>query len=397
MQEAPTTSPRSTGALLTGIAQRQVSLPAAVADSLRKTARDPFCWLMFLAAAFGFGLLVSALSHAREPLHLAVNFTTATLFAACNTFLSLAPLRVQLWPGGAHSARRLLLLNGPFVALFGVVAFGLSMACALGLFVGFDDAPRILRIVAGNALWGVFFVPTAFIAALSEERAHAAQQRARAWESMAEASRLALLRGQMNPHFFFNTLNTIAALIPTRPADAEHAVELLAATLRPALVRHPPALATLGEELALARAYAEIEMLRFGERIQFTFEPAGAVLEWRLPSLSLQPLLENAVSHGAAHCAEAFNIVLQAMAESEQLTLTLRSAPRDRWQEPFEQTARAVPLTPGHALHNLTERMRALYGPQGDLQVIRSGVSACVTWHIPRKARLPQTGKRAAI
>jgi hypothetical protein len=138
------------------------------------------------------------------------------------------------------------------------------------------------------------------------ERAARLDRRRRATlERLAEQARIVALRAQVNPHFFFNALNTIAALIPTRPADAERAVELLAEALRPVLMRDQPMTHPLRTEFAVAEAYAQIERLRFGDRLRIEFDLPAGLATLPVPSLSLQPLLENAIRHGAGRLRRA--------------------------------------------------------------------------------------------
>ncbi len=113
----------------------------------------------------------------------------------------------------------------------------------------------------------------------------------------ATTARLTELQARIRPHFLFNTLNTAIALVRDEPDRAEAILEDLAELFRHALAEQG-ASATLAQEIALARHYLQIEQARFGERLRVQWEIDAATADARLPSLLLQPLVENAVKHG---------------------------------------------------------------------------------------------------
>ncbi|MGD1994730.1 MAG: histidine kinase, partial [Anaerolineae bacterium] len=116
--------------------------------------------------------------------------------------------------------------------------------------------------------------------------------------ALATQAELKALKAQINPHFLFNTLNTIAHLIHADSAQAEATVERLAEMFRYVLSGSERGLVPLEEELAFVDNYLEIERARFGERLRVTREAAQEALDISVPSLVLQPLVENAIRHG---------------------------------------------------------------------------------------------------
>ena len=189
---------------------------------------------------------------------------------------------------------------------------------------------------------------------------HDAVARARAVEAMrvelAQAE-LRALRAQVNPHFLFNTLNTIAALIPLDPPAAEDTTARLAEVFRYALRSSDRELAPFGDELAFLRSYLEIERTRFGARLRIeeSIEPGlEAVL---VPSLLLQPVVENAVRHGIAPRPEGGTVRLTARREGGNLVVEV--ADDGPGLDPD-----AEPAGTGFGLHSVRERMRA--GGQAD-------------------------------
>lgn len=186
---------------------------------------------------------------------------------------------------------------------------------------------------------------------------------ARAEQALAEArARNQVLRAQINPHFFFNTLNTITALIPSDPSAAERTISLLADMSRYAFSTSGTDLAPLSEELAFARAYLEIEKARFGERLQFTFPSEQEAVGLALPSLTLQPIVENAVRHGTCRRLEGGTIVVSIARSADWFSVTVESPCEASDSEFFR---------PGHALANIRERFKLTYGARGIVEVAR--------------------------
>lgn len=127
------------------------------------------------------------------------------------------------------------------------------------------------------------------------------QNYSRAWQLAVRAKQLELeaLQARIRPHFLFNTLNTGAALVHARPDEAERVLLDLADLFRAAL--RGPELVPLSQELELTRRYLEIEALRFGDRLNVRWDMPDALPDARVPSLSIQPLAENAIRHGIEH------------------------------------------------------------------------------------------------
>jgi LytS/YehU family sensor histidine kinase len=121
----------------------------------------------------------------------------------------------------------------------------------------------------------------------------------RAYKLLAEA-RLSSLESRLHPHFLFNTLNSIAALIPRDPQRAEDTVGKLASLLRFSLATSQSGFVTLAQELKFVRDYLEIESTRFGARLQYEIDVPDALMELKTPPMALQSLVENAVKHVVA-------------------------------------------------------------------------------------------------
>ena len=192
-----------------------------------------------------------------------------------------------------------------------------------------------------------------------EQRAlHLREERLKRLLTEAE---LKALRTQVDPHFLFNTLNTIADLISRNPQQAERMTERLAECFRYALAKHSRALSTLDEELGFARQYLEIEQVRFGDRLRVQLSRGDAVGDEAVPSLLLQPLLENAIRHGLSPVREGGCVSVQAHREGERLHLRIEDD--------------GVGLRPGFADHsgiglrNVQDRLRTLYAQAAEFLI----------------------------
>ena len=179
--------------------------------------------------------------------------------------------------------------------------------------------------------------------------------------SAAQQAQLTALRYQLNPHFLFNSLNSISALIVTRRnEDAEQMTAKLSSFLRNSLTADPARLVPLEEELSLIEEYLDIESVRFGDRLDVEIDcdpDAGAAL---VPSFIVQPLVENAIKHGVAPSKEPVHIHIRALVEGNKLIIDVENG-----------IAREVTLTrfggTGTGLKNIERRLGAVYGARASL------------------------------
>jgi LytS/YehU family sensor histidine kinase len=162
---------------------------------------------------------------------------------------------------------------------------------------------------------GTAYVAVARVVALMSDRAQQQTELARQSELRALRSRLEMLKAQMNPHFLFNALNSVASLIPDEPQLAETTVERLAGVLQYTLLASQREFVTLEEELTVVRDYLEIEKARFDGRLQTPIDVSPDLYQRHIPPLLLQPLVENAVLHGLA---EARSGVVKVCGRAEQ-------------------------------------------------------------------------------
>ena len=165
-------------------------------------------------------------------------------------------------------------------------------------------------------------------------------------------AQLQALKMQLNPHFLFNTLNAVTALIGDDPAAAQRMTAKLGAFLRTVLDNTDEQQVPLAQELRLTELYLEMEQIRFADRLTVTYQLDTLALPALVPNLLLQPLVENAVKHGLATAAEPGRIHIEAQRQGQQLVLQVH----DNGRGAPSAEAR------GMGLRNSEERLRTLYG-----------------------------------
>ncbi len=201
-------------------------------------------------------------------------------------------------------------------------------------------------------------------------------QVARLSEQLASA-RFAALQAQVNPHFLFNTLNTIAVLV--RDNDRQAAVRIiegLSDVLRTTLSSHRANEVPLGEELELVRQYVAIEEARFSDRLRREFNIGDTLLSALIPSFALQHLVENAIRHGIAKQPDAGRLMIAARRDGETLELSVTD-------DGAGIDAEFV-IPQGHGIENTRERLRALYGERASLKITRGAEGGTIaTLRVP--------------
>lgn len=172
-------------------------------------------------------------------------------------------------------------------------------------------------------------------------------------------SRLDSLRSKIRPHFLFNTLNSIASLIASRPEEAERAVEDLSELLRISLQEnHRPTL--VADEQRLCELYLAIEQMRLGDRLQVEWAVDPRVCDKPMPSLILQPLVENAVYHGVSQMEGGGKIHVSIQQSGSVLRVVVENPAPDK---PTRSAGHKI------ALENIRQRLQVLYGGQGRLRI----------------------------
>jgi LytS/YehU family sensor histidine kinase len=177
-------------------------------------------------------------------------------------------------------------------------------------------------------------------------------------EKLAREAELFKLRQQLQPHFLFNSLNSISALTGTQPEKARHMINQLSEFLRGKLRKEEQHWNTLEEELQYLQLYLDIEQVRFGHRLQTKLVSGDEALKLKLPALLLQPVVENAIKFGLYDTTGDVSITLQATAEDHYLKIIV--------QNPFDpETSQPLKGT-GFGLSSIARRFFLLF-PRHDL------------------------------
>jgi hypothetical protein len=189
-------------------------------------------------------------------------------------------------------------------------------------------------------------------------------------EALRRDFSLKVLRAQINPHFLFNALNTVAGLIPSDPALAEQTVEKLAEVFRYTLKRSESEMAPLSEELDFLHAWLDVQQARFGPRLTVRIDARPETLATRIPALALQTLVENAMKHAVAPSLVPCEVTIRA----ERLGASLRLTVSDSGPGPIQ------PESPdGHGLRNVRERLAGYYGKRARLELTRDDEAGVTT------------------
>jgi two-component system sensor histidine kinase AlgZ len=243
------------------------------------------------------------------------------------------------------SAVWLLLVRGwlAVIATLGIAGAGGDMSAAFRsaapTFFGFGFLLYLLAMA-------VSYLAAAFTVSRDAER------RGLELQVLAREAELRALRAQIDPHFLFNSLQSISALTTADPAAARRMCLLLADFLRETLSLGARDRIALSSELALARRFLAIEQVRFGQRLQVEID-AGAADDCGVPPLLIQPLVENAVTHGVAHTLEGGVVRIRAERRVASLVLTV-----DNPCDPDRPAGRGT----GLGLRNVRERLDSAYG-----------------------------------
>ena len=174
------------------------------------------------------------------------------------------------------------------------------------------------------------------------------------YEAAKNEIELNRLKSQLNPHFMFNALNSIRALVDENPAKAKTAITQLSGLLRSALLTDRQKLTGFDEEMRAVRDYLDLESIRFEERLQTEFHIDPEARNFRIPPLMLQTLVENGIKHGIARLVEGGKISIEAAVLGERLNIRIRNS--GQCCQPDEAGSR------GLGIENTRQRLKLIYG-----------------------------------
>lgn len=317
----------------------------------------PFSWLEAFAFGVPLALLLGFFGLAAFWVCQAAPLTPSRLVRSLGTQLVAATLSAALW---LAAGRGLAMLLDRLDVFPGLVASQLKAAPLL-FGVGF----------------GLFLLTAALTYLLMAMGAsQVAETRALEAEIASREAELRALRAQIHPHFLFNSLNSINALVAARPEEARKLCVRLADFLRASLTVGSREAIPLAHELALAEQLLSIEKVRFGERLTHTTRADDEARGCVVPPLLLQPLVENAVTHGIAERLEGGEVTIEAERRGPELVIAIGN-PRDA----------DAPATSGTGigLSNVKRRLAALYGQEAELRVLPGDDSFRVELRLPAR------------
>jgi two-component system, LytTR family, sensor kinase len=221
----------------------------------------------------------------------------------------------------------------------------------------FPTAWEVVLVLDSTIRWYFFFAVWAalYVALGYANEMRAVERRANAYRIEAQTAQLRALHYQVNPHFLFNTLNSLSSLVLAgRQSDAEAMIMNLSDFLRTTLTADPEHLVSLSDEIALQRLYLAIEQARFPGRLRVDERIESGLDHALVPVLILQPIIENAIKYGVSPAKGQIGIRLDAAAEYGQLVLTISN----------DVDAKAPPPPPGTGLglNNVRDRLMTRYG-----------------------------------
>ncbi|THU41296.1 GHKL domain-containing protein [Niastella caeni] len=181
-------------------------------------------------------------------------------------------------------------------------------------------------------------------------------------EKLSREAELYKLRQQLQPHFLFNSLNSISALITIQPAQARKMIQQLSDFLRGTLKKEENQWISLEDELQHLQLYLDIEKVRFGHRLNTAINSSDAANKLQLPSMLLQPLVENAIKFGLYDTTEPVTINIQAAQESNYLVITI--------QNPFDPETSSPKQGTGFGLSSVQRRLYLLFA-RNDLLITK--------------------------
>jgi sensor histidine kinase YesM len=360
------------------------------ASSLTKAWQVPNTYSSFFVRAFwivlGVTLLIFLMFFSQGFIKLSETgqrLVAIFVYSVCIALPSMVLLTQVSIRYAARFPRTIVLIQA--LCLIGTASLGTLAAVSVLWIAGIDGRGRywiaywtdlpfsiVITLAIGISVSSYETLRYKLQAATLEARTRQMEQE-RAYKLLAEAQ-LSSLESRIHPHFLFNTLNSIAALIPMDPQRAEDTVGKLASLLRFSLNAQHSGLVPLAQELKIVRDYLEIESTRFGPRLRYEIIAPTSLDSVKVPPLALQTLVENSVKHVVAQRAEGASVQITGAMESGRIRLeVIDDGPG------FSLGAAG----PEHGLGNLAARLELLFGSAGRLDVTRENEKTIVRISFP--------------
>jgi hypothetical protein len=248
-----------------------------------------------------------------------------------------------------------------------------------------EDVDYLAYLSGSNLIRGIFtWMMVAIMAILSWvwfyfQDQRASEKREHDVAKLAREAELTTLRQQLQPHFLFNSLNSISALAGSRPEEARKMIQQLSDFLRGTIKRDDQHLVTLADELSHLQLYLEIEKVRFGHRLNTAVESDDLSKTLKLPSLLLQPIVENAIKFGLYDTVGEITIRIAAKVQNNELIISV--------ENPFDSATSQPRQGTGFGLTGIQRRLYLLYARNDLLTTLQRENKTFITEvRIPQKA-----------
>ena len=339
-----------------------------ISNAIRRCAIAFAAWLPFFTL---WVLFAMSLTRDRFP----AVFMASLVSMGSAGLLGVAVWHVcRRWPLPLRFSLRFYLLQLfcalMYAAIWTVAIYGLESLRRGSLVPGFWAWPVLCRQLLIGIWFYTIFAGIAY-AVQTRNRLHEKEMIAVRAEALASAARLEAVRARLNPHFLFNALHTLAALVKFRPSMAEDAIERLGDMLRYALKEDSRELVEFSEEYAFTRQYLAFEQLRYEDRLKVDVQIDPNVSNFDIPPFSIQALAENAVRHAISIRPEGGAIWIKCFCRDGRLTVSVR--------DDGPGTGADDGQSHQFGLRSLQERLRSAFGSSADLRVVAlsEGFEAC--------------------
>ncbi|HEX2921086.1 MAG TPA: histidine kinase [Bacteroidales bacterium] len=333
-----------------------------------------FWWLAWLSLAIGQSLLFYFAYG---------SFVNISIADSVISLLIYSGIALSLWYPFKYfntGPKRILTIVSNLV-ITGVITIGLwilvtklVMSTAFGEnnYILFWDSTFVYRMASGVFIYGLIML-SYFLAEtlsnLTEKNAREARL-----ESIVKETELRLLRSQINPHFLFNSLNSISSLTITDPEKAREMIVKLSELMRYSLSRKDEQPVSLRSELENLMLYLDIEKIRFGERLVTEENIENECLDFKIPVLLLQPLFENAIKHGVYESSEPIRIITSVRRTYEHIEITVTNNFGD---------SPSLSKGTGTGLANVARRMELQYGKNATMKTTKENGTFKVSLYMP--------------
>jgi two-component system, LytTR family, sensor histidine kinase AlgZ len=335
-----------------------------ILGQLRRLALYLFAWVP-LAAILAYLMDVTGGLGPEESITFAVPLCLIYAFICLSAYYSCRATpfdRSAIWRLVITHGTGALIASGIWIVIAKILAYSLARASA---FSTIDQKfGRQVPLLLGTGVLFYLLSIDLYYALIALEASREAEARALGASILAREAELKALKAQVNPHFLFNSLNSISALTSSDPAKAREMCVLLGDFLRRTLGLGEKSTIPLEEELSLVRLFLAVEKVRFGARIRMDENIDPQAMSIPVPPLLLQPLVENAVVHGIAHLVEGGAVRLDVRAMNGLLSVVVENT--------FDPDA-PPRRKGGVGLVNVRQRLSARYGNQASFEAKASG------------------------